>query len=87
LGTFVLARLAYAQVQEMRQARKEASRPYVLVEANQTKPPNVYVVVRNIGQGTAKNITFELSDVIEVPGAGNSSENSPDSPVALVDHA
>jgi hypothetical protein len=69
LGTFVLAGLAYAQVREMRQARRETMRPQVLVEADQTKPPHVYVVVRNIGQGTAKNITFEFSDVIEVPGA------------------
>jgi hypothetical protein len=64
LGTFVLAGLAYAQVREMRQARREASRPHVLVEADQTNPPHVYVVVRNIGQGPAKNITFEFSDVM-----------------------
>jgi len=69
VGTFVLAGLAYAQVREMRQVRREASRPQVLVEADQTNPPHVYVMVRNIGQGPAKNITFEFSDVIEVPGA------------------
>jgi hypothetical protein len=53
----------------MRQARREALRPHVLVDADQTKPPYVYVVVRNIGQGAAKNITFQFSDVIEVPGS------------------
>jgi hypothetical protein len=73
LGTFVLAGLAYAQVQEMRQARREALQPHVLVDADQTKPPFVYVVVRNIGQGAAKDISFEFSDVTEIPG----SENNP----------
>lgn len=67
VGTFVLALLAASQVREMREARIAQERPQVIVDTDHSKPPYVYVVVRNIGQGAAKDISFEFSSPMESP--------------------
>ena len=70
-GTFILAGLAYSQVREMRAARIAQERPQVIVDVDHSKPPYVYVVLRNIGQGAAKDITFEFSAPMEIPEGAN----------------
>jgi hypothetical protein len=61
LGTLVLAALAYAQVREMREARMAQQRPHVIVDADYSHQDWVSVVVKNIGPGAAKDVTFEFS--------------------------
>ncbi len=70
-GTFILAGLAYSQVREMREARKAQERPQVIVDVDHSKPPHVYVVLRNIGQGAAKDIAFDFSAPMEIPEGAN----------------
>jgi ABC-type nickel/cobalt efflux system permease component RcnA len=67
LATVVLAGLAYAQVRELRDTRIEQQRPHVIVDADHSRPPFVYVVLRNIGQGAARDISFEFSAPMESP--------------------
>jgi hypothetical protein len=55
----------------MRAARLAQERPQVIVDVDHSKPPLVNVVLRNIGQGAAKDITFEFSAPIEVPEGAN----------------
>jgi len=49
-------------VNEMRQSRLEQERPQIIVDADFDQAPDVNVVVRNIGKGAAKDITFAFSD-------------------------
>jgi hypothetical protein len=70
-GTFILAALAYSQVREMRAARIAQERPQVIVDVDHSKPPYVYVVLRNIGLGAAQDITFEFSAPMEIPEGEN----------------
>ncbi len=52
-----------AAVQEMRESRLAAERPYVVVDLDyETRHPFVDVVVRNEGPRAAKNIEFSFSD-------------------------
>lgn len=67
VGTFVLAALALSQVREMKATRLAQETPQIIVDLDQSNPPFVYVVVRNIGQGSAKDISFEFSDPMEIP--------------------
>ena len=67
MGTLVIAGLAFAQVREMRQSRLAQERPHVIVDTDHSKRPDVYVVLRNIGKGAAKDITFEFSVPMEMP--------------------
>lgn len=71
IGTLVIAGLAFAQVREMRQSRLAQERPHVIVDTDHSKRPDVYVVLRNIGKGAAKDITFGFSAPLEMP-RGNS---------------
>jgi hypothetical protein len=61
VGTLALAGLAFAQVREMREARLAQERPQVIVDADYSPNGAVKVVVRNIGKGAARNITFDFS--------------------------
>lgn len=61
LGTLVLAGLAYAQVREMREVRVAQERPQVIVDADYGDRDTISVVVRNIGPGAAKDVSFEFS--------------------------
>lgn len=61
VGTFVLAALALSQVREMQEARLAQERPQVIVDADYYPDSRINVVVRNIGKGAAKDITFDFS--------------------------
>lgn len=65
VATVVLAVVAFLQVQEVRRARIEQQRPHVIVDADYGHRDVVSIVVRNIGVGAAKNISFEFSEPIE----------------------
>ncbi len=81
ITTVVLALVAYQQakasqrqaqateetVNEMRESRRAQERPHVIVETDHSRPPYVFVVLRNIGKGAAKDITFEFSAPMESP--------------------
>ncbi len=60
-GTLALAGLAFAQVKELRETRIAQERPHVIVDADYYPDSRVNVVVRNIGKGAAKKITFSFS--------------------------
>lgn len=60
-GTLALAALAYMQVNEMRESRLAQERPQVIVDADYSRRDAVDIVVRNVGRGAAKNITFKFS--------------------------
>jgi hypothetical protein len=61
LGTLALAGLAFRQVEELRETRIAQERPQIIVDADYYTDQRVNVVVRNIGKGAAKDITFEFS--------------------------
>lgn len=61
LGTFGLALLAYFQFKLARETRVAQEQPQVIVDADYSDQDVVDVVVRNIGKGAAKDITFEFS--------------------------
>lgn len=76
LATFVVAAGILYQGREARRARDDEDRPQIIVDADYTGRFTTNMVVRNIGHGTAKNITFEFSaplqstsgyDVTELP--------------------
>jgi hypothetical protein len=51
----------------VRKARDDQDRPQIIVDADYTGRFTTDIVVRNIGQGIAKNITFEFSAPLECP--------------------
>lgn len=68
IGTLALAALTFAYVRFTREMVKEAretritqERPEVIVDADYSNQDVVDVVVRNIGRGAAKDITFDFS--------------------------
>jgi hypothetical protein len=67
LGTLALAVLAFRQVEELRATRIAQERPQVIVDADYEQSQIVHVVVRNIGRGAAKDISFEFSAPMESP--------------------
>jgi hypothetical protein len=76
LATFVVAAGILYQGREARKARDDEDRPQIIVDADYTGCFTTNIVVRNIGHGTAKNITFAFSaplqstsgyDVTELP--------------------
>src|ERR687896_1477021 len=76
LATFVVAAGILYQGREARRARNDEDRPQIIVDADYTGRFTTNIVVRNIGNGTAKNITFEFSaplqstsghDITELP--------------------
>src|SRR5215212_2658172 len=60
LATFVVAAGILYQGREARRARDDQDRPQIIVDADYTGRFTTNIVVRNIGHGTAKNITFEF---------------------------
>jgi hypothetical protein len=68
-GTLILAGLAFAQVRELRETRIAQERPQVIVDADQSDPPLLYIVVRNIGKGAAKDIIFDFSAPLASPAS------------------
>ena len=76
LGTLVVASGILYQGRQARKARDDTDRPQIIVDADYTGRFTTNIVVRNIGNGTAKNITFEFSaplqstsgyDITELP--------------------
>lgn len=72
IGTLILAALTFAyvhftrnMVKEMRETRITQERPEVIVDADYSDQSIVDVVVRNIGKGAAKEITFDFSAPME----------------------
>lgn len=68
VGTLVLAALTFAyvlftreMVKEARETRIVQERPEVIVDADYADQDVIDVVVRNIGRGAAKDVTFEFS--------------------------
>jgi hypothetical protein len=61
LATFVVAAGILYQGREARRARDDEDRPQIIVDTDYTGRFTTNIVVRNIGYGTAKNITFEFS--------------------------
>ena len=76
VGTLVVATGILYQGGQARKARDDTDRPQIIVDADYTGRFTTNIVVRNIGNGTAKNITFEFSaplqttsgyDITELP--------------------
>lgn len=65
LGTLVVASGILYQGGQARKARDDEDRPQIIVDADYTGRFTTNIVVRNIGLGTAKNITFEFSAALE----------------------
>jgi hypothetical protein len=76
VGTLVVAAGILYQGRQARNARNDDDRPQIIVDADYTGRFTTNIVVRNIGHGIAKNITFEFSaplqstsgyDITELP--------------------
>ncbi len=76
LGTLVVAAGILYQGRQARKARNDTDRPQIIVDADYTGRFTTNIVVRNIGHGVAKNITFGFSaplqstsghDITELP--------------------
>ncbi len=76
VGTLVVAAGILYQGRQARNARNDEDRPQIIVDADYTGRFTTNIVVRNIGHGIAKNITFEFSaplqstsgyDITELP--------------------
>ena len=65
LGTLVVACGILYQGRQARKARDDQDRPQIIVDADSTGRFTTNIVVRNIGHGMAKNITFEFSAPLE----------------------
>lgn len=72
VGTLILAALTFAyvlftrsMVKELRETRLAQERPQVIVDADYSSNDVINLVVRNIGKGAAKEITFEFSAPME----------------------
>ena len=65
LATFVVAAGILYQGREACRARNDADRPQIIVDADYIGRFTTNIVVRNIGNGTAKNITFEFLATLE----------------------
>jgi hypothetical protein len=76
LGTLVVAAGILYQGRQALNARNDTDRPQIIVDADYTGRFTTNIVVRNIGHGVAKNITFGFSaplqstsghDITELP--------------------
>ena len=65
LGTLVVAAGILYQGREARRARNDEDRPQIIVDADYTGRFTTNIVVRNIGHGVARNITFAFSAPLE----------------------
>jgi hypothetical protein len=65
LGTLVVATGILYQGRQARKARDDTDRPQIIVDADYTGRFTTNIVVRNIGNGMAKNISFEFSAPLE----------------------
>ncbi len=65
IATLVVALGILYQGRQARKTRDDQDRPQIIVDADYTGRFMTNIVVRNIGHGMAKNITFEFSAPIE----------------------
>jgi hypothetical protein len=65
VGTLVVAAGILYQGRQARNARNDQDRPQIIVDADYTGRFTTNIVVRNIGHGVAKNITFKFSAPLE----------------------
>ncbi len=65
LGTLVVAAGILYQGRQARNARNDQDRPQIIVDADYTGRFTTNIVVRNIGHGVARNITFKFSAPLE----------------------
>lgn len=65
LATLVVALGILYQGRQARKARDDQDRPQIIVDADYTGRFTTNIVVRNIGHGMAKNITFDFSAPLE----------------------
>ena len=77
-ATLIVAAGILYQGREARKARDDEDRPQIIVDADYTGRFTTNIVVRNIGHGMAKNITFEFSAPLEAR-AGRTSPICPTS--------
>ncbi len=64
-ATFIVALGILYQGRQARKSRDDQDRPQIIVDADYTGRFTTNIVVRNIGHGMAKNITFEFSAALE----------------------
>lgn len=74
LATLVVASGILYQGRQARKARDDAFRPQIIVDADYTGRFTTNIVVRNIGAGAAKDITFEFSAPLESTGGWDITE-------------
>ncbi len=66
LGYFYTIRATQTMVREMRTEHiAGGGRPLITVSENYANLPDMSIIVQNVGQGPAKDITFEFSEAIE----------------------
>ncbi|CAN5128916.1 hypothetical protein BH20ACT11_BH20ACT11_08590 [soil metagenome] len=58
---FIHLRLQRWTMNEMKEQRISGGRPLIIVEADYNRLPEIDLVVRNVGGGPAKNISFDFS--------------------------
>ncbi len=78
IGTLVVATGILYQGRQARKARDDTDRPQIIVDADYTGRFTTNIVARNIGNGTAKNITFDFS----APWRARAGTTSPSSPTS-----
>ncbi|HET7270264.1 MAG TPA: hypothetical protein VFI90_04180 [Rubrobacter sp.] len=66
LGYYYSIRVTQTMVQEMREEHTAGGgRPLITVSEDYANLPNMNIIVQNVGQGPAKDITFEFSAPVE----------------------
>ncbi|HZY65442.1 MAG TPA: hypothetical protein VFE21_06160 [Rubrobacteraceae bacterium] len=66
LGYYFSIKTTQTMVQEMRDEHMAGGgRPLITVSEDYANLPNMSLIVQNVGQGPAKDITFEFSDPVE----------------------
>ncbi len=66
LGYYFTVRAIWATVEEMRAEHTAGGgRPLITVSEDYANLPNISLIVQNVGQGPAKDITFEFSAPVE----------------------
>jgi hypothetical protein len=65
VGYYYLFKVGRDTLEEMRAQRTAVGRPQIVVDDDYDRLPEVDVVVRNVSQGAARDITFEFSSPVE----------------------
>jgi hypothetical protein len=73
-ATFIVALGILYQGRQARKSRDDQDRPQIIVDADYTGRFTTNIVVRNIGHGMAKNITFEFSAPLETTSGSDITE-------------